>query len=271
MSKKRTVRIVLAAIALVIIGVVVSEKFFIEVPQAVEQKVKTSAPQAKKSSQKKTAEKESSTESSQSVAESVQSSAVASSETTNDSTNESNSSSTAPAEAAPVTESQAPQQPEQTAAVATEQATSVTTYQSDGSIAGEVIALVNQYRQQQGLGSLAYDGNLAAGANSRVSQEIMAIQQTGDNNAADHYLPNGQPFSSEGNIRNYGAGLFGENLAVANGQGSNTATAQHLVTLWKNSPSHNQAMLNGRYTSTGVAVVALGNGKYVAIQEFAGR
>lgn len=130
---------------------------------------------------------------------------------------------------------------------------------------------INAYRASNGLGALYLQGGLQSGSQVRANEEAQAIRQSGSNQSVNHLRPNGAKFSTEPNLRSFGSGLYGENLAVVNNQGSVQAVAQHFVNLWINSPEHRANILKARYTSTGVTAYQLPNGQYIGMQEFAGR
>ncbi len=130
---------------------------------------------------------------------------------------------------------------------------------------------INAYRAKNGLRALALSGSLQSGSLVRANEEAQAIRQTGSNQSVNHLRPNGTKFSTEANLRGFGSGLYGENLAVVNNQGSVQAVAQRFVALWINSPGHRENILKARYTATGVTAYQLPNGQYIGMQEFAGR
>ena len=110
----------------------------------------------------------------------------------------------------------------------------------------EVIRLVNEIREQNGLKALTYDWEL-----SRVAR--YKSQDMKDNNYFSHTSPvYGSPFQM---IRNFGISFrsAGENIAKG------YATPQAVVNGWMNSSGHRANILNANYTHIGVGYVAGGN------------
>lgn len=135
-------------------------------------------------------------------------------------------------------------------------------------VADQIVYLLNQYRQSQGKAILTRDSALMAGALERAQDEAQAINDHGgDIMVADHTNANGTSFDlSPGLI---GTQVGGENLAVRSGGTDNSAqVASKLMTQWKNSPGHNENMLDSSFSRIGVGVVRTKNGYYVAVQDF---
>ena len=117
---------------------------------------------------------------------------------------------------------------------------SISSYES------EVIRLVNQARQENGLQPLTASGTLSQVARAK-SQDMV------DNRYFSHTSPTyGTPFQM---LTTFGVSYrtAGENIAY--GQSS----PQEVVTGWMNSPGHRANILNSGYTQIGVGYVANGN------------
>lgn len=110
----------------------------------------------------------------------------------------------------------------------------------------EVIRLVNEIRQENGLTPLTYNWEL-----SRVAR--FKSQDMKDNRYFAHNSPTyGTPFQM---IRNFGISFrtAGENIAKG------YKTPQAVVNGWMNSSGHRANILNAAYTQIGVGYVAGGN------------
>lgn len=110
----------------------------------------------------------------------------------------------------------------------------------------EVVQLVNDARQENGLQPLAASGEL-----SRVAR--IKSQDMVDQNYFSHTSPTyGTPFQM---LTSFGVSYrtAGENIAY--GQ----RTPREVVAAWMNSPGHRANILNASYTQIGVGYVASGN------------
>ena len=104
-----------------------------------------------------------------------------------------------------------------------------------------VVAMINNYRAQNGLGPVAMSQVLGAAAQHH--SDDMAAR-----NYFSHTLADGTTFAQ--NIRNHGytyETLIGENLAAGN------ATAAATFEQWRTSPGHNTNMLRAGFNAIGVA------------------
>lgn len=118
--------------------------------------------------------------------------------------------------------------------------TSVTDYEQ------EVIRLVNEIRQKNGLKALSYDWEL-----SRVAR--FKSQDMKDNRYFAHNSPvYGTPFQM---IRNFGISFRSAGENIARGY----STPQAVVNGWMNSSGHRANILNAGYTHIGVGYVSGGN------------
>lgn len=110
----------------------------------------------------------------------------------------------------------------------------------------EVIRLVNEIRQKNGLKALSYDWEL-----SRVAR--FKSQDMKDNRYFAHNSPvYGTPFQM---IRNFGISFRSAGENIARGY----STPQAVVNGWMNSSGHRANILNAGYTHIGVGYVSGGN------------
>jgi uncharacterized protein YkwD len=109
--------------------------------------------------------------------------------------------------------------------------------------------LLNQYREENGAGPLLLSDTLAVAAEHH-SQDMAHYNFFGHITAASsHYAVGAQPWDrmrAEGYDYNT---RMAENIAVG------CESAERCFELWRNSPSHNTAMLDGRYEVIGIARV----------------
>ncbi|MGN0343002.1 MAG: CAP domain-containing protein [Roseburia sp.] len=109
----------------------------------------------------------------------------------------------------------------------------------DPTYAAQVVTLLNQYRQANGLGTLDTSDIMTTAANTR-SYEISYY--------FDHTRPNGTSCFSL--LENKGYWGMGENIA------SGFSSPEAVMAGWKSSPGHNANMLTSTYTNVGVGVFA---------------
>lgn len=140
---------------------------------------------------------------------------------------------------------------------------------STDEIAGKLLKLVNNYRVSNSQDELTTDENLSLGAEVRATDEANAVNKSDDINSADHYNSDGTFFIQEPHIKKVSAMNKAENLLVTNGSDADTV-AQNAFNQWKNSDEHNKNMLDSNMSLTGLSVVQLNNGQFLAIQVFAG-
>jgi uncharacterized protein YkwD len=110
----------------------------------------------------------------------------------------------------------------------------------------EVVALVNQAREKEGLQPLTLDPLLRKGAQVRAAECVKSFS---------HTRPNGSSYktaiSEAGVVSNY----TGENVACGH------SSAQQVVKAWLNSPGHRDNILNSNFTKIGVGIEKnVGNG-----------
>lgn len=110
----------------------------------------------------------------------------------------------------------------------------------------EVIRLVNEIREENGLHKLTVDWEL-----SRVAR--YKSQDMKDNRYFSHTSPvYGSPFDM---IKNFGISYTSAGENIAKGQSS----PQAVVNAWMNSAGHRKNILNSSFTRIGVGYVASGN------------
>ena len=104
---------------------------------------------------------------------------------------------------------------------------------------------VNAYRASRGLAPLAGDGGLGAEA-----------QGWANNIAARNVVEHNHGYLGRGG---------GENIVAADAA---TCDARCLVTLWKNSPGHNENLVDPGYRAAGVGVAYSADGKVYVVQDY---
>ncbi len=113
----------------------------------------------------------------------------------------------------------------------------------------QFLQLLNQYRENNGAGPLMLSDTLAVAA-GRHSQDMARYDFFAHNTAASSFYPAGSApwdrMAAEGYDYNT---LRGENIAVG------CESAETCFEMWRNSPSHNAAMLDDRYRVIGIARV----------------
>lgn len=142
-----------------------------------------------------------------------------------------------------------------------------TNAQKYSSMAQEVYQLINNYRVENGLQSLAYDNKLELVAMQRSAENawVEYFKVTVIDGKSHHLRPNGLKASSIFSV--YGlTGLYAENM------GRYQATPYEIVLGeygWKNSASHNALMLSTSYTKIGVGIAQDSEGYYYWTAVFA--
>jgi len=117
----------------------------------------------------------------------------------------------------------------------------------------EVISLINQYRQQNGIAPLAYNSLLASLAQqqSNYQAQISSITHTG---------AGGTTPQQRAEAAGYGGGSWFYLSEII--YGGSTATPNSALTWWKNSGLHNSIMLDAKYTQIGAGVATDGSYTY---------
>jgi uncharacterized protein YkwD len=120
----------------------------------------------------------------------------------------------------------------------------------------QFLRLINEYRKENGAGPLILSDTLAVAAEHH-SKDMAEYGFFAHNTANSSYYPAGsQPWdrmAAEGYDYNT---IRGENLATG------TETAEESFEAWRESPSHNAAMLDGRYRVIGIARVYKPGGRH---------
>ncbi|MCC7366220.1 MAG: CAP domain-containing protein [Dehalococcoidia bacterium] len=114
----------------------------------------------------------------------------------------------------------------------------------DGALDPEEVAfylLINSYREQNGLPPLTISSNL-----TRAS--VVHAESMGSRGFFGHDDPSGSTPASRAASCGYSHGV-GENIAA----GTNWQSGLAAFEAWRNSPSHNANMLDGRYRQVGIA------------------
>ena len=107
----------------------------------------------------------------------------------------------------------------------------------DDAIADEIYNQLNAYRQENGVGTL----DRVFDAESKIRAMELAY-------SFSHTRPNG---SEPADMNRF---LFGENIAMGEQGGSAISKAGGIMSLWKNSPLHNDNMLDSDCTMCGIGV-----------------
>jgi hypothetical protein len=111
----------------------------------------------------------------------------------------------------------------------------------------QFLDLINDYRENNGLGSLALSDTLAVPA-ERHSEDMARYSFFAHDTAGSSYYPEGARPWDRMAAEGYKYNTYkGENIAVG------YETAEQAFAAWRNSPSHNHAMLDGRYRVIGIA------------------
>lgn len=113
-----------------------------------------------------------------------------------------------------------------------------------------VAALINNYRTDNGVNPIAFDGTLTYVAKLR-SQDLM------DRNYFSHYTPEGTTVFNLLRANNVSFSQGGENLAQA--KPANIGTPEAFLNAWANSPTHKSNMLRSSYNYIGVGMVSNGD------------
>ena len=140
-----------------------------------------------------------------------------------------------------------------TGVIASEKSAHATSYDSEEL---QFLQLLNQYRENNGVGPLILSDTLAVAA-GRHSQDMARYGFFAHDTAASSYYPAGSAPWDRMAAEGYDYNTFrGENIAVG------CESAERCFELWRNSPSHNAAMLDGRYRVIGIARVHMPGSGY---------
>ena len=128
----------------------------------------------------------------------------------------------------------------------------------------QFLQLINDYREDNGVRPLILSDTLAVSA-ERHSQDMARYHFFAHNTVSSSYYPRaGNPWdrmAAEG----YDYNTFkGENIAVG------YETAERSFAAWRNSPSHNAAMLNDKYRVIGIARINMPGSRWYWTTDFGG-
>jgi LysM repeat protein len=117
----------------------------------------------------------------------------------------------------------------------------------------DVIALINEYRQQNGIAPLTYNPLLAdlAQRQSNYQADISTVTHTG---------PDGSSPQERATAAGYGGGIWFYLSEII--YGGMNATPSSALSWWKNSSLHNSIMLDAKYTEIGAGVATDGVSTY---------
>jgi uncharacterized protein YkwD len=111
----------------------------------------------------------------------------------------------------------------------------------------QFLELISDYRTNNGLGSLVLSDTLAVAAEHH-SEDMARYSFFAHNTAGSSYYPAGSRPWDRMAAEGYKYNTYkGENIAVG------YETAEQAFAAWRRSPSHNHAMLDGRYRVIGIA------------------
>ena len=120
----------------------------------------------------------------------------------------------------------------------------------------QFLQLINEYRQDNGVGPLTLSDSLSV-ASERHSEDMGKYNFFAHDTVRSSYYPaNAEPWDRM-RAEGYGYNTFkGENIAAG------YETAEEVLQGWRNSPSHNHAMLDGNYHAIGIARLHIPGSKF---------
>ena len=120
----------------------------------------------------------------------------------------------------------------------------------------QFLQLINEYRQDNGVGPLTLSDTLSV-ASERHSEDMGKYNFFAHDTVKSSYYPAGSPPWNRMAAEGYEFNTFkGENIAAG------FETAEEVLQGWRNSPSHNHAMLDGNYHAIGIARVHIPGSKF---------
>ena len=126
------------------------------------------------------------------------------------------------------------------------------------------LQLINDYRENNGVEPLILSDTLAVSA-ERHSQDMARYHFFAHNTVSSSYYPRGSRPWDRMRAEGYDYNTFkGENIAVG------YETAERTFEAWRNSPSHNAAMLNGKYRVIGIARINRPGSRWYWTTDFGG-
>jgi uncharacterized protein YkwD len=120
----------------------------------------------------------------------------------------------------------------------------------------QFLQLINEYRQNNGVGPLTLSDSLSV-ASERHSEDMGKYNFFAHDTVKSSYYPAlAEPWDRM-KAEGYAYNTFkGENIAAG------YETAEEVLQGWRNSPSHNHAMLDGNYNAIGIARVHIPGSKF---------
>jgi len=126
------------------------------------------------------------------------------------------------------------------------------------------LQLINDYREDNGVGPLTLSDTLAVSA-ERHSQDMARYHFFAHNTASSSYYSRGSWPWDRMSAEGYDYNTFkGENIAVG------YESAEQSFAAWRNSPSHNAAMLDEKYRVIGIARIKLPSSRWYWTTDFGG-
>ena len=126
------------------------------------------------------------------------------------------------------------------------------------------LQLINEYREDNGVGPLLLSDTLAVSA-ERHSLDMARYHFFAHNTVSSSYFPRGSRPWDRMAAEGYDYNTFkGENIAVG------YETAERSFAAWRNSPSHNAAMLDGKYRVIGIARINVPGSRWYWTTDFGG-
>ncbi|QIN84620.1 peptidoglycan DD-metalloendopeptidase family protein [Rubrobacter tropicus] len=123
----------------------------------------------------------------------------------------------------------------------------------------DALNLINDYREENGLRPLELSDKLSTAsaryAHDMAKYDAYEVPEPHVSGPTDYYFE-GATLTDRANREGYYASHYGENIAA--GQD----TGQKVFDAWRNSPPHNDMMLNPEMTTIGVGLVAGGSASY---------
>jgi uncharacterized protein YkwD len=128
----------------------------------------------------------------------------------------------------------------------------------------QFLQLINEYRENNGVGPLILSDTLAVAA-ERHSQDMARYHFFAHNTVSSSYYPGGSRPWDRMRAEGYDYNTFkGENISVG------YETAERSFAAWRNSPSHNAAMLNDKYRVIGIARINMPGSRWYWTTDFGG-
>lgn len=127
--------------------------------------------------------------------------------------------------------------------------------QAQEDAAGQVLARINQARQEQGLAPLARNPQLDAAAQAHADDMLRSGSGIG------HRGSDGSRYQQRIARAGYSSGVVGENWA-------SYRSLDNIFDFWLNDAPHRQNILNRKFTQVGIGVAQRANGGLVVVTDF---